>query len=150
MLKTNKKPAFTLLELIVSMAIIAVLMGLSVFAIRAVQISQRDTERNAALQDLGIAMGQAYQNAGQYPTVSFHTNNIVFTPVSGNPITVPLKGAATAITPTQTYNSSGAIYCFTAVQSSDYVMGVKLEGTGSYKYIGNSSLSSTCADQTPN
>lgn len=64
----NKK-AFTLLELLVAMAIIGVLMGLAVFGVVQVQQNSRETQRRKALEDINIGIQEFYSKEGQYPQV---------------------------------------------------------------------------------
>ncbi len=62
----NKK-GFTLLELLVAMAIIAVLLALAIFGILQVQKNSRETQRRKALEDINIGINDFYSRYGQYP-----------------------------------------------------------------------------------
>ncbi len=142
----NKK-GFTLLELIVAMAIIAVLMGLSLFGIQSVQRSQRDTERRAALSNINLEVAAYYGDNGSYPTVTFNVTNSTVTVGSK---TLTLKGAAKIIKPAGgVSNETGTTYCYTGAASSTYQLGVYLEGpanwgsVGTAQQLGNSTTACT-------
>jgi len=71
----NKK-GFTLLELLVAMAIIAVLLALAIFGILQVQKNSRETQRRKALEDINIGINDFYSSYGQYPDhIKFSTND---------------------------------------------------------------------------
>ena len=108
-----KKSAFTLVELMVAMAIIGVLLGLAIYGVTAAQRSQRDTERKAALQDINIGIQSYVDTAGQQPSNIIFVRNTGTTTdpgyayvggtaavgvnpaaCAGNCKKVPLKGAA--------------------------------------------------------
>lgn len=99
----RKQKAFTLVELLVAMAIIGVLLGLAIFGLASAQRAQRDTERRAALQDIHIGIQTFYETYSKYPTHIAVTSDsqISFcdgqcTPNLARKTTVPLKGAAVA------------------------------------------------------
>jgi len=130
----NKK-GFTLLELIVAMAIIAVLMGLSLYGIRSVQMSQRDTERRAALSNINLEIAAYYGDNGSYPTVTFNVTNSTVT--VGSKPAITLKGAAKIIKPADGKSSeNGTVYCYTGAGGSTYGLGVYLEGPASWGSVG--------------
>lgn len=139
----NKK-GFTLLELIVAMAIIAVLMGLSLFGIQAVQRSQRDTERRAALSNVNLEIAAWYGDYGSYPAVTFDatTSTAKIGPTGSTQKTVTLKGAAKVGTDTTTGTTA---YCYNGAGTSTYALGVKLESSawgtvGTAQQLGNSGV----------
>lgn len=126
------KKAFTLLELVVAMAIIATLLGLSLFGIQAVQRSQRDTERRAALQSINLELTNHYSENATYPTDTAFT-------VSANAVTfgsknIPLKGAATACTTGSVSTNACTVYCYDgpSTTGSSYKLGVYLEGSSGF------------------
>jgi len=134
----NKK-GFTLLELIVAMAIIAVLMGLSLFGIQSVQRSQRDTERRAALSNINLEIAAYYGDNGSYPAV---TMNVTASTVTVGTKTLTLKGAAKI----KSYNTGGAksdttgtAYCYSPAGGggTTYALGVHLEGNESWGALGS-------------
>lgn len=125
------KKAFTLLELVVAMAIIATLLGLSLFGIQAVQRSQRDTERRAALQSINLELANYYSENSTYPATGdfdVSANSIVFEGKN-----IPLKGAAVACASGTASTSSCTLYCYegpSGGEGSSYKLGVNLEGNG--------------------
>jgi len=71
-MKNTKVKAFTLVELLVSMAIIGVLLGLTLYGIGAAQRNSRDVARKAAIQDINAGIQDYYTIYGAYPeTYSF-------------------------------------------------------------------------------
>jgi len=140
----NKK-GFTLLELIVAMAIIAVLMGLSLFGIQSVQRSQRDTERRAALSNINLEVAAYYGDNGSYPTVAF---NVTASTVTIGTKTLTLKGAAKIIKPGPS-DTTGTTYCYSGAGAATYQLGVYLEGpanwgsTGTAQQLGNAPTACT-------
>lgn len=62
----NEK-GFTLLELLVAMAIIGVLIALAIFGIIAAQRTSRETQRRNALEDINIGIQQFYDRYNKYP-----------------------------------------------------------------------------------
>lgn len=71
----NKK-GFTLLELLVAMAIIAVLLALAIFGILQVQKNSRETQRRKALEDINMGITDFYSRYYQYPDyINFDFDN---------------------------------------------------------------------------
>lgn len=66
MLKNNK--AFTIVELLVVMVIIAILISLSVVGINGLWRTQRDTTRMSDLRNLQIILTEFRRDYGYYPT----------------------------------------------------------------------------------
>lgn len=123
------KKAFTLLELVVAMAIIATLLGLSLFGIQAVQRSQRDTERRAALQSVNLELANYYSENATYPSDTVFT--VAASSITFGGKTIPLKGAAVACASGVTASTNGCtVYCYDgpAAAGSSYKLGVNLEG----------------------
>lgn len=120
----KNKSAFTLLELLVAMAIIAVLLALAVFGILQVQKNSRETQRRKALEDVNIGIQDFYSRYGQYPAV------VVFESEQAKICddfsctqqeTVPLRGSARSngSNPTTT---NGTEYAY-QLQSDGYQLG---------------------------
>lgn len=127
--------AFTLLELIVAMAIIAILVGLSILGIDTVQRSSRDTERKTVLKAISNELIDYFGNNQTYPPSSgivfnstnqtVNINNLITLDLT--PATNLLPAEATA----STYN--GSIYCYTrSNNNTDYSLGVHLENGNWY------------------
>lgn len=67
MSKQSSQKAFTLLELLVVMAILALLVGLGVRTFGSVQQKSRDTKRKQDLQSISKALEVYYNDLGHYP-----------------------------------------------------------------------------------
>lgn len=120
----KKLKAFTLLELIVAMAIIAVLIGLSVVGINTVQRSTRDTERLSAMNDLVLEIESYYGVNGAYPSLTVAGN--VFTIGGAGGRTVTVDGGATVNLAGTT--ATGTDYCYDlGTSGASYSIGVSLE-----------------------
>ena len=124
------KKAFTLLELVVAMAIIATLLGLSLFGIQAVQRSQRDTERRASLKTINIELANYYAEYRAYPT----SLTVTKTSINFGTKSVPLSGVAKACTSGEAgadrkSNGICTVYCYLGT-STTYRLGVNLESNG--------------------
>lgn len=65
-----KQKAFTLLELLVVMAILALLTGLGIRTFGSVQAKARDNKRKQDLQSIGKALELYYNDVGHYPYAS--------------------------------------------------------------------------------
>ena len=65
----KSKKAFTLLELLVAMAIIAIILSLAIFGIIQVQRNSRETQRRKAAEDINIGIQDYFSNYGEYPAV---------------------------------------------------------------------------------
>lgn len=98
--KTHKKNwAFTLLELLVVIGIIAVLVGLGTFSYSTAQKKARDTKRKGDLQAIHNGLEQYYSICGfTYPTPngsSSFTSIICTAPSSAVMTTVPVDPRTT-------------------------------------------------------
>lgn len=104
----KSKKAFTLLELLVAMAVIAVLISLAVYGILQVQKNSRETQRRKALEDINIGINEYYSLYGEYPTdIVFNIDEAEITDTFGNTVTIPLKNSAkSSSTNTTTVNST--------------------------------------------
>ncbi len=79
MLKRNKISGFTMIELLIVMAIIALLSGISVFALQGARSSGRDAKRKADLEDIRSALELYKADCGQYKsgTLPTGTNGLI-------------------------------------------------------------------------
>jgi len=69
---TNMKKAFTIVELLVVMAVIGILITLAVVGIQAIQKAQRETTRLNDIQNLSGMLSEYFAKYRQYPkTVSY-------------------------------------------------------------------------------
>lgn len=128
MLNTKFK-AFTLVELLVSMAIISVLIGLAIGAVSVAQRVSRDSQRRGGLQELSAYIGEyAASNDGDFPPLGgasglrLSGNNILLG--SGASLkTITLQGPAKAASST---SSTQTRYCYNS-SANGYVLGARLE-----------------------
>lgn len=160
----QKKKAFTLVEMLVTMAIIAVILGLALFGIAAAQRNSRNTGRRSALNDINIGMQDFYTKYSAYPgSVIFASDKLHLclgtTCTTASTDTIPLKGpaqpsltgvsisgASTMTNPTSTTKSR---YCINPAASDGYELGVCLEGSGTGNAYYAGSASSNCALTCP-
>ena len=140
----KKYSAFTLVELMVAMAIIAVLIGMSVFGISTAQRVLRDNQRRDNVKNVAAALNSYYASNSQYPANITPINSGTAIQVStGN--TVPAIGVLKVGTET---NASGTLYCY-GLATTGYVLGAKLED-GNWFNLGSATLpNETCSDSTP-
>lgn len=143
----RKQKAFTLVELLVAMAVIAVLLGLAVFGITIVQQNARDTQRRAIINDIEIAINSAIVSGTSLPS-SFTAGAQTLT-IGG--ASVPLSGSlqrvASGDTTTAATSSTLTDYCY-GTSGSTYVVGLQLE-SGSYYYVTNASGTYTTWNAAP-
>jgi len=66
---TPKKPAFTLTELLIAIAIIAVIVSLAVVAYNSSMVQGRDHQRVSDITQIQIALEQYHRDEGFYPDV---------------------------------------------------------------------------------
>jgi type IV pilus assembly protein PilE len=147
MFKMQKKlSAFTLLELMVTMAIIGVLIGLAVFGISVAQRNSRDTSRKAALQSINVAIQDFYTKNNNYPGylyfngaggINVCASNAVGSCSPAGSSNVPLTSGTASGTVAGTNNGSLGVtnggagttkYYFSTTAATDgYVLGACLE-----------------------
>lgn len=124
--------AFTLVELIVVMAIIAILVALSVLGLSTVQRSVRDTQRVSILDAMNLEVEAIKGAQGVYPSLNAGTtpSSSTITLVSNTTINVGTK-AFTLTGPTVNAASTtadGSDYCYAPnTNRSDYSLRVSLE-----------------------
>ncbi len=116
----ERNKAFTLVELMVAMAIIAVLLGMTVFGISAAQRVLRDNQRRKAVEDIALVLNEYLATYSEYPDDITFTSSTV-TIATGYDAT--LNGIAQAATTTDAAQSA---YCYELV-SDGYKLGVVLE-----------------------
>lgn len=144
-----KKKGFTLLELIIGMAIVAVLATLGIAGISVVQRSTRDTERRKTLEQINLQLEDMKGPLGRYPELvgrptASTTNELRICAVSSctNTVvrTIELKGSAVLFTTNPSdgrTTSEGTVYCYTRTSNgSAFSVGVSLEGGDAF-YLGS-------------
>lgn len=118
--------AFTLVELMVAMSIIAILIGLSAFGIATAQRNLRDNQRRDKVKDVAAGLANYYTLNNSYPTAtSFRT--LMQT------LSIPFEGV---LTPGAATNASATQYCY-AIVSDGYVLGAKIEGGTNWFNLGS-------------
>jgi len=138
----TKYRAFSLVELLVAMAIIGVLLGLVVFGISTAQLNSRDAQRRQKLADIQIAITDYQGRTNSYPATGSVAPTA--TQLSFGTATVPVAGPAqyqlgTGAGPTgKVSNASATTYCYAANDPKYvYIVGAKLEsGNGAWAYVG--------------
>jgi prepilin-type N-terminal cleavage/methylation domain-containing protein len=131
------KKGFTLLELIVAMAIVAILIGLSILGISTVQRNGRDAERRSALEAISLEVASSYAADASYPSAITITGSAPNQVANIGTKTIPLKGAAQSLSSGSTSTASGSRYCYTRINNgSSYQLGVNLE-SGVWFQLGN-------------
>jgi prepilin-type N-terminal cleavage/methylation domain-containing protein len=136
----RKDKGFTLVELLVAMAIIAVLIGLAGFGVTLALRASRDAQREETLDSMRVAITDYLATNNQYPptsAVSYANGEITVgntsIPVSGNLVPVDLAEGS---------SSSGTVYCY-AVTPGGYALAAQLENDEYYEL--GSDDSSSCA-----
>ena len=81
----NSKKSFTIVELLVVMAVIGVLLALSVFGIQAIQKSQRETQRITDLKNIQGQLQAYYSKYNRYPLeteliIGYSTSSMLVNP----------------------------------------------------------------------
>lgn len=138
--KLNLRQGFSLVELLVVLAIIAVISGISMFALNDVRISSRDARRKADLETIRSALELYKSDCGSYPTA---------VPTSGTSITGPsgLPCAGNVYMQTVPTEPTSGNYTYALLSATAYELCTHLEqGTGSVTCGGGS----TCAGGTCN
>jgi len=142
----KKKKAFTLLELMVAMGIIAVLVTMSIVGIQIVQTSLRNTERRDVLNTFNLYLAGYYNDNGFYPADGSVTVTTAGILVDGT-VVVEADGATT---PAATTDNDGTAYCYSSSDGGSYSLGASLEnntfGDGGGLQLGNSGTDCTTAE----
>jgi prepilin-type N-terminal cleavage/methylation domain-containing protein len=155
--KSAKVAAFTLVELLVAMAIISVLIGLAIGAVSVAQRSSRDTQRRGALQELATTISE-FQSLNQGNLPQNNCNRATAVPPADcvrttaaadadiiiGTRTVSLKGPAKANT--NATSSTNTRYCYYTT-TNGYVLGAELE-SGSWGTTPTSGDWSLSTDRT--
>lgn len=135
---------FTILELIIGMAIVAVLMGLGIAGISTLQQSTRNTERRTALEAVYTEIEAMRGDFGAYPeqvkvvTYSSSSTTLVLCQKSGSGTSCGTGGSRNVTLSNSAYvvqNSTEAastttesVYCYSRPSSTSFSLAVSLEG----------------------
>lgn len=148
----QRKKGFSLLELIVAIAIIAIILALVGFGISIAQRNSRDSQRRQAANDVKLALEDYFGRNRSYPgnfgsggeVVSLSTNQIV---IGSDDLVVPLEGATewcgpgTGLGTDAQSTANCTVYCYNSNPSDGYTLGVELEnGSPNWENFGTSLL----------
>ena len=139
-MKQNK--GFTLVELLVAMAIIAVLIGLATFGVTLALRASRDSQREATLDSMRTAIADYLATNNEYPAntaVSYASGNITIGTTS-----IPVDGHLVNATLAAKSTSAGTVYCYSKT-SSGYALAAMLENGSFYELGSTDSASCTLA-----
>lgn len=123
--------AFTLVELIVVIAIISLMAGIIIANLSTSKAKSRDAQRVSDLAQIQVALGLYFDRCNQFPN-SIPTNSTTLASVSNNcPVTTPQISLASYIskipTPPSGKNQSSYDYSVNSGMT-DYVLHASLEG----------------------
>ncbi|MFS8130894.1 MAG: type II secretion system protein [Candidatus Dojkabacteria bacterium] len=129
----KSKKAFTLIELTIGMAVIAVLITLGIVGIGIVQKNARDVERNNSIASVTTILNDYRKQFLSLPLKA----NVVFS--NGQVSVVGFKNFALKgfLSPASSTSDNGTRYYYNNISNSDYVLCVQLE-SGSIRGSGTS------------
>ncbi len=138
--------AFTLVELLVAMAIIAILIALAGFGVSLALRASRDSQRQEMVDNLRVGIADYLARENAYPKDIVYdsgTNKFSLTPEppSGNVIEIPVSENVT--TPGSDTDSQTTRYCYSneILGSDGYILGALLEN-GNWFELGTSTTHS--------
>jgi prepilin-type N-terminal cleavage/methylation domain-containing protein len=141
----KKHKAYTFLELIIAMAVVAILLGLGFAGITSVQRSSRNTQRRKSLEAIHLAVQSFKGTFGQYPAridTFAATKEVRLCSVAtsqcpaqttGTNYVITTKIATPPDTTSATSTADATAYCYTTTLTAFY-LAVGLEGGGSHSY----------------
>jgi general secretion pathway protein G len=120
-MQKKQKQGFTLIEILIVVAIIAILASVVLVGLGPTQQQGRDARRVSDLREIQTGLELYYNKIGSYPAVT-----------SWDDLTLALTGADIGVTQVPNDPSSGGTYYYQSFNSAAaYVVGAKLESNSS-------------------
>lgn len=123
---------FTLVELLVAMAIFAVLVALAIGGVTLAQRAARDAQRRDALKTINLNIADLYGSTSDFPETTggiiSSSNGLSLTLAVGTTErTVSLSGSTKALSNSESAsNTNGTLYCYVKT-TTGYTLGALLE-----------------------
>lgn len=142
---------FSLIELLVAMAIIAVLLGLVGFGIATAQRNSRDATRRQTISDIRVGIEDYLLKNNEYPDAAdfgYSASTEEITIGGNNDVQVVIPMSSGLLTPVDDETTaSGTLFCYEKDGSGGaYTLGSQLE-TGEFYHSNNTeSVNSTVTD----
>ncbi len=122
MKKLIKNKGFTLVELLVVVAVLGLLTGMVVISITHVKAKARDSQRVAGINSLSTALGLYHNDFNTYPIYDGYIED------QGNALATALTTAETIVAvPTDPLNTGDYRYYYQSIDGSDYYLEYYLE-----------------------
>ena len=144
-MRLKRHKAFTLIELVVSMAIIAILIMLLITGISTARRTARDTERIKFLEQLNIAVLDFSLNQKTLPDIFIENDGTTLTLrragrtfVNVLPLNGTLKSKVGHVESLSS-DASGTVYCYVRAFNGLYELSINMETSGWSKQAGTSS-----------
>jgi type II secretory pathway pseudopilin PulG len=119
----------------VSIAIIALLAGLSIWGVSSAQQSLRDTQRKSTLMDVNVMLETYYSKVGSYPAQLVLTEQLItFASKDGKSLDIDFVNLKSPLTGSTETTQTTTAYCY-APAGQLYKLGIKLE-SGKWYDIG--------------
>lgn len=139
------RTGFTLIEILIVVAIIAILASVVLVGLGPTQQSGRDARRLSDLRQIQTGLELYFNKCGYYPGSAASAGCGAFAAASFSGVTTALKGSGIGISSVPHDPTSGASYYYkTGNNGSTYILAAKLEN------LGNSAFANyTAPDLTP-